>query len=70
MSALTMRRFRRIVGLRQAAVLPANNVSWFAFGGRRKPADGWPVGRYAGRYLLERDKDVVIDRAGTIDITR
>jgi len=53
---------------RQADVLEASNVSWFAFGGRRRPAEGWAPGRYAGRYLLERDGAVLIDRARTIAI--
>lgn len=55
---------------RQADVLTANNISWFAFGGRRKAAEGWSPGRYTGRYLLERGEDVMVDRIGTIDIVR
>jgi murein DD-endopeptidase MepM/ murein hydrolase activator NlpD len=53
---------------RRVEVLSANNVSWFAFGGRRKPAEGWAPGRYTGRYLLERNGEALVDRAGTIDI--
>lgn len=55
---------------RQVDALAANNVSWFAFGGGRKPAGGWTPGPYTGRYLLERDGEVLIDRAGTIDIIK
>lgn len=35
-------------------VLEANNISWFAFSGRRRPAAGWPTGDYEGRYTLSR----------------
>ena len=49
---------------RKAGVLAESNVSWFAFGGRRRPASGWAPGRYTGRYLLERDGEVLIDHAG------
>ena len=38
----------------------ASNVSWFAFAGIRRPADGWRPGPYTARYTLERDGRVVV----------
>lgn len=40
--------------------LDDNNVQWFAFGGRKRPADGWTPGVYKGTYTLSRDGKVIV----------
>ena len=40
--------------------LDFNNVQWFAFGGRKRPADGWTPGTYSGTYTLSRDDKVIV----------
>ena len=42
------------------SVLEENNVSWFAFGGRRRPADGWTPGVHIGTYTLSRGGETII----------
>ena len=34
--------------------LKANNISWFAFAGAKKPQAGWPAGNYRAEYRLRR----------------
>ena len=46
--------------LDRTTTLEASNVSWFAFAGIRRPADGWRPGPYTARYTLERDGRVVV----------
>lgn len=40
--------------------LKDNNISWFAFSGRRSPAGGWQPGRYRGTYTLTRDGKTLV----------
>ncbi|MEO1150127.1 MAG: M23 family metallopeptidase [Pseudomonadota bacterium] len=42
--------------------LEKNNISWFAFSGRRAPANGWPPGSYQARYSLIRNEKTVASR--------
>lgn len=41
-------------------VLEASNVSWFAFSGMKRPADGWTPGTYRGTYTLARNGETVV----------
>jgi hypothetical protein len=47
------------------ATVADSNISWFAFSGRKRPAEGWQPGRYQGRYELIRGGVAVValDRA-------
>lgn len=46
--------------------LKDSKVSWFAFGGKRRPEGGWPPGAYRGAYVLERDGKVIVDQNSQI----
>ncbi len=46
--------------------LEESKVSWFAYGGRKKPEGGWPPGPYVGRYMLERAGRVIVDEKSQI----
>ena len=57
----------RIVGpdgavlLDSTSVLEENNVSWFAFGGRARPPNGWTPGTHVGTYSLSRGgREIVV----------
>lgn len=39
--------------------LEKNNISWFAFSGKKRPKSGWPKGPYIGSYRLIRDGRIV-----------
>ena len=52
------------------SVLDANNVSWFAFGGRRRPPQGWVPGVHAGTFTLVRGNETIISESVEIEITR
>ena len=52
------------------SVLDANNVSWFAFGGRRRPPQGWVPGGHAGTFTLVRGGETIISESVEIEITR
>jgi hypothetical protein len=43
----------------QSNRLDRGALSWFAYAGRRAPAEGWPKGRYSGNYELIRSGAVV-----------
>lgn len=43
-------------------------LSWFAYGGRRAPLNGWPPGRYSGEYELVRNNAVVIRGMSNVNI--
>lgn len=47
-----------------------NNVSWFAFSGRRRPEAGWQEGTYVGRYELSRQGEPVISHDRSIALRR
>jgi len=49
-------------------VLPENNIAWFAFGGRKRPEQGWTPGEYTGTYRLERDGKTIAERTITITL--
>ena len=40
--------------------LEDNNVHWFAFGGRKRPPEGWTPGTYKGTYTLSRDGKAIV----------
>lgn len=42
--------------------LKDNNISWFAFSGRRPPGGSWQPGRYRGTYTLTRDGTALIQQ--------
>lgn len=48
-------------------VLEENNVSWFAFGGARRPPEGWAPGAYTGTFGLSRGGETIISTE--VDIT-
>ena len=50
----------------RANALDANNISWFAFSGLRRPAAGWVLGDYEGRYELVRDGATVLTARATV----
>jgi len=41
--------------------LDSAKIRWFAFGGRRQPAEGWRPGPYLGTYTLVRDGKTVVE---------
>ncbi len=43
----------------QEVPVVGGGLSWFAFGGKRAPASGWPLGSYAGQYVLRRNGAIV-----------
>lgn len=43
-------------------------LSWFAYSGKRAPISGWAAGRYTGRYVLKRDKQIIINAEIYIDM--
>jgi hypothetical protein len=55
------RQSMRLIGPDGAALAEAADtveqprVQWFQFIGKKRPADGWPAGRYRGEYSLTRD---------------
>ncbi len=52
--------------LDQESRLDESNVSWFTFGGRRRPPDGWPPGLWRARYELLRGDERVVSEERTI----
>lgn len=48
------------------------HVQWFQFVGKKRPAAGWPRGRYSGEYQLTREVGgrprVVIDITREIEL--
>ena len=50
--------------------LAESNVSWFAFGGVRRPDDGWAPGIHSGTFTLSRDGETLISRTVEIDVER
>jgi len=49
-------------------VLDANNISWFAFSGLKRPPEGWPAGTYRGTYLLSRNGAEVVRLERTVEL--
>lgn len=56
--------------LNNESVLDENNVSWFAFGGRRRPPEGWMPGVHAGTFTLARGGETVISQTVEVVIER
>jgi hypothetical protein len=52
-----------VVILNRAEPLPRDQAQRLLFAGKRKPAGGWPKGRYAGRYSVSAGGKVVLSRA-------
>jgi murein DD-endopeptidase MepM/ murein hydrolase activator NlpD len=52
------------------SVLDESNVSWFAFGGRRRPPEGWTPGAYTGTFTLSRAGETVISETVEVVIER
>ncbi len=48
--------------------LDNSNVRWFAFGGRKRPPEGWPPGTYTGTYTLSRDGKPIVTLTREINI--
>jgi len=45
-----------------------SNVRWFAFAGRKRPAEGWTPGTYRGTYTLSRDGKIIVTLTREITI--
>jgi murein DD-endopeptidase MepM/ murein hydrolase activator NlpD len=66
----------RIVGPAGAVLLDTrkpvaeSRVSWFTFGGLRRPRAGWIPGRYEGSYELQREGETIARTLVAIEITR
>jgi hypothetical protein len=45
-----------------------SNVRWFAFAGRKRPAEGWTPGTYKGTYTLSRDGKPIVTMTREIAI--
>ena len=44
----------------QATTIADGGLSWFTYSGKRAPQNGWPTGRYTGRYTLRRNGSIVV----------
>lgn len=49
--------------------IETGNILWFAFSGRKRPPEGWPLGVYHGSYELLRGKQTVVSMQETVQIT-
>jgi murein DD-endopeptidase MepM/ murein hydrolase activator NlpD len=56
--------------LKNESVLDANNVSWFAFGGVRRPSGGWMPGVHTGTYTLSRGGKEIISTTVEVAVQR
>jgi hypothetical protein len=45
-----------------------SKVHWFAYGGRKRPAEGWTPGTYKGTYTLSRDGKPIVTMTREIAI--
>jgi murein DD-endopeptidase MepM/ murein hydrolase activator NlpD len=54
----------------ETSVLEESNVSWFAFRGSRRPAEGWAPGTYTGTFTLSRGGTELISRRVEVAIER
>ncbi|ABQ70347.1 peptidase M23B [Rhizorhabdus wittichii RW1] len=45
-----------------AKPLDRDKAQWLSFAGKKRPAAGWPAGRYGARYVVLRGGKAVIDR--------
>jgi murein DD-endopeptidase MepM/ murein hydrolase activator NlpD len=51
-----------------ASTLKSGKVSWFAFSGRKRPAEGWQAGTYRGTYTLLRNGAVVARLEDSVEL--
>jgi hypothetical protein len=51
-----------------ASTLKSGKVSWFAFSGRKRPAEGWQAGTYRGTYTLLRNSAVVARLEDSVEL--
>ena len=56
--------------LDSVSVLDKNNVSWFAFGGRHRPPQGWTAGVHTGTFMLSQDGETIISKKVEVVIER
>jgi Peptidase family M23 len=52
------------------SVLDHSNVSWFAYGGRRRPSGGWVPGMHVGTFALSRGGETIVSHRVEIAIER
>ncbi|HYI71957.1 MAG TPA: M23 family metallopeptidase [Skermanella sp.] len=50
------------------STLKSGKVSWFAFSGRKRPAEGWQAGTYRGTYTLLRNGAVVARLEDSVEL--
>jgi Membrane proteins related to metalloendopeptidases len=50
------------------APIEASNLRWFAFSGLKRPAAGWPPGRYRGTYELTRGGEALVTTTDEVQI--
>jgi len=48
--------------------LEKSKVQWFAYAGRKRPAEGWTLGTYRGTYTLSRNGKVIVTLTRQITI--
>ena len=58
------------VFLDSKSALDEDNVSWFAFGGRRRPPQGWAPGVHTGTFMLSRGGETIISKKVEVVIER
>jgi hypothetical protein len=51
-----------------ASTLKSGKVSWFAFSGRKRPAEGWQAGTYRGTYTLLRNGAVAARLEDSVEL--
>lgn len=51
-----------IVSDSSAPPLDRDKAQWLIFGGKKRPAAGWPAGRYVAHYVVTRGGKPVIDK--------
>ena len=48
--------------------LQENNISWFVFGGVKRPQKGWRIGEYRGEYSLSRNGELLARAVNTVQL--
>ncbi len=51
-----------------AKPLPSHKAQYMMLAGRKKPADGWPLGKFRAVYQLKRQNAVVIDKVFEVEL--
>lgn len=57
-----------IVSDNSAPPLNRDKAQWLIFGGKKRPAAGWPSGRYAARYVVTRGGRPVIEKRFSLQL--